>query len=81
IRQCADIAWRLNIPLEEAAQYIVPVAVSAKAAIDDLYTVANGAYLCASYCGPFNKEYKEDKPSAPTGTRRMRMIQQKEAKA
>src|SRR5215831_1709544 len=61
IRQCADIAWRLDIPLEEAAQYIVPVAVSAKTAIDDLYHAANGAYLCASYPGPFNKEHKEEK--------------------
>lgn len=81
IRQAADIAWRLNIPLEEAAQYIVPVAISAKTAIDDLYNMANGAYLCASYPGPFNKEHKEEKPAVPSGTRRMRMVQSKDAKA
>lgn len=80
IRQCTDIAWRLDIPLQEAAQYIVPVAISAKSAIDDLYTAANGAYLCASYPGPFNKEHKEEKAVAPAVTRRMRMVQPKEAK-
>jgi SpoVK/Ycf46/Vps4 family AAA+-type ATPase len=81
IRQCADIAWRLNIALEEAAQYVVPVAVSAKGAIEDLYNAAHGAYLCASYAGPFQKDHKEDKPAVPTGTRRMRMVQSKDAKA
>lgn len=81
IRQCADIAWRLDIPLEEAAQYIVPVAVSAKTVIEDLYTAADGAYLCATYPGPFQKDHKEEKPAVPSGTRRMRMVQQKEAKA
>jgi len=73
IRQCADIAWRLDIPLLEAAQYIVPVATSAKAAIADLYSAAHEAYLCASYPGPFNKDQKEEKPTVPTGTRRMRV--------
>ncbi len=56
IRQCSDIAWRLNVPLEEAAQFIVPVATSAKQSIDDLYAKADGAFLCASYPGPFQKQ-------------------------
>jgi hypothetical protein len=81
IRQCADIAWRLDIPLKEAAQYIVPVATNARTAIADLYHAAHEAYLCASYPGPFNKDHKEEKPAAPSGTRRMRVVQPKEAKA
>jgi len=81
IRQCADIAWRLDIPLQDAAHYIVPVAVSAKQSLEDLYIQAHGAYLCASYPGPFNKEHKDEKPVASSGTRRMRMVHQKEAKA
>lgn len=56
IRQCADIAWRLQIPVDEAAQYIVPVSTSAKQAIDALYTKADGAFLCASYPGPFRQD-------------------------
>ncbi len=60
IRQCADIAWRLKISLEDAAQYIVPVAISAKASIDDLYTKADGAFLSASYAGPFRKDRLHD---------------------
>ena len=81
IRQCIDIAWRLDIPLQEAANYIVPVAVSAKHSLEDLYTQAHRSYLCASYPGPFTKEHNDEKPAAPTGTRRMRMVDQKEAKA
>lgn len=81
IRQAVDIAWRLDIPLQEAANYIVPVAISAKQSLEELYTQANGSYLCASYPGPFTKEHKDEKPAAPTGTRRMRMVHQKEAKA
>jgi len=73
IRQCADIAWRLNIPLTQAAQYIVPVSVSAKETIENLYTQAHGAFLCASYPGAFDKHRSEDNKPAPLG-RRVRAI-------
>ena len=46
--------------LQDAAQYIVPVAISAKASIDDLYTKADGAFLSASYAGPFRKDRLTD---------------------
>lgn len=67
IRQCADIAWRLNVPLDTAAKYIVPVSVSAKDTIESLYTQAHGAFLCASYPGPFDKTRDPDTKPAPTG--------------
>lgn len=73
IRQCADIAWRLNISLAEAAHYIVPVAISAKEGIASLYDQAHHAFLCASYPGPFNKDRTIDPKPVPTG-RRMRTI-------
>jgi hypothetical protein len=80
IRQCADIAWRLNIPLAEAAGYIVPVAVSAKESIAALYDQAHQAFLCASYPGPFNKDRAEDAKPTPVG-RRMRVIATTEGEA
>lgn len=73
IRQCCDIAWRLNITLDEAAQYIVPVAVSAKDSIADLYGKAHQAFLCASYPGLFDKDrLNEAKPQA--SGRKMRVV-------
>lgn len=49
IKQCCDLADRLGITLKEAAQYVVPVSVSAKEAIETLRKEANGRYLSASY--------------------------------
>lgn len=73
IRQCADIAWRLNIPLVEAAQYIVPVSISAKTSIEELYSQANGSFLSASYPGPFKKDLSDSKTIPSRGTRRTRV--------
>lgn len=73
IRQCADIAWRLNLPLDTAAQYIVPVSISAKDSIEQLYTQAHQAFLCASYPGPFDKHRDQDPKPTPAG-RRVRAI-------
>jgi len=73
IRQCADIAWRLQVPLATAAKYIVPVSVSATETIERLYTQAHGAFLCASYPGPFDKGRTPDAKPAPTG-RKVRAV-------
>ena len=72
IRQCADIAWRLNIPLEEAASYILPVSISAKQSIETLYAKADGAFLCASYPGPFRKDHNPQ-PSTNKRVRKMHL--------
>jgi SpoVK/Ycf46/Vps4 family AAA+-type ATPase len=73
IRQCCDIAWRLNITLDEAAQYIVPVAVSAKDSITDLYGKAHHAFLCASYPGLFDKDRLDEAKPQGSG-RKMRVV-------
>ena len=69
IKQCADLTWRLNISLKEAAAFIVPVAVSAQEQIDALRDSASGRYLSASHAGLYSKaRYK----SVATPSRRAR---------
>lgn len=53
VRTCCQIADQLQIPLTEAAAYIVPVAKSGKDAIAKLRTEANGNYISASYSGVY----------------------------
>ena len=55
IRQCVDLAWRLGITLKEAAEYIVPVAKSAKETIEKLQDQAHGRFISASYSGTYQK--------------------------
>lgn len=51
IRQCCDIAYRLDCPLAVAATYVVPVARSAADQIDALRSGASGRFLSASEPG------------------------------
>ena len=51
IRQCCDIAYRLNRPLADAAKYIVPVFKSAAERIEKIRREASGAFLSASSAG------------------------------
>lgn len=53
IRQCADMADRLDLSLIEASRFVVPVSVSAREKIQALRSEANGRYLSASYPGVF----------------------------
>jgi len=55
IRQCCDIAWRLGIPVDQAAKFVVPVSRSAADVIDRLRTAAGGKFLSASYPGVYQK--------------------------
>lgn len=64
IRQCADIAWRLDCPVSEAANFVVPVAKSAAEAIERLRTLADGRFLDASRPGVYRREVKETKAEA-----------------
>lgn len=56
IKQCCDIAYRLNVTLSEAAGYIVPVAVSAKDKIEELQTQASGCFISAGEKGIYRKK-------------------------
>ena len=51
IESMCDKADRLGVTLLEAAQYVIPLAVSQKATIEELRQSANGRYLSASKPG------------------------------
>lgn len=53
IRNCCRMAYRQDISLKEASQYIIPVAESAREQIEKLRTQATGKYLSASKPGKY----------------------------
>jgi hypothetical protein len=55
VRNICRTAYRLRISLKEAAQYIVPVAVSDPGSISALEEAAHGRFLSASYAGIYQK--------------------------
>lgn len=55
IRTCCELATDLNCTLAEAARYIVPVAQSMPAEIDELRKEAEGKYLSASYPAVYSR--------------------------
>lgn len=70
IRQCCNIAWRLNCTLKEAAQYIVPVATANPAGVKILREEAHKRFISASQPGFYlNPEAEETKS---TGGRMVR---------
>lgn len=71
IRQCCDVAAALASPLTEAAQYVVPVSVSARDQIEALRTQASGRFLSASHPGTYVKPSDD---VAPTNGRGQRVI-------
>ena len=56
IRNVCSIAYRLKIPLTEAATYITPVAKSDPDSIDRLRRLADGSFLSASQPGVYKKQ-------------------------
>jgi len=56
IETCCETAWRLNIPLVQAANYIVPVAQSDAQRIKMLRQQADGKFISASNPGPYQFE-------------------------
>ena len=72
IRNCNDIAFNLNIPLVEAARFIVPVAVSSKASIDKLRNEADGKYISAYTPGIYRKADFDTMQNAAVATGRVR---------
>lgn len=67
IKQCCELAWRLNWTLEEAAKFIVPVYKSAAETIDRLRDSASGKYISASAPGLYRK------PTKATATRKVEL--------
>ena len=57
IRQCCDLAYKLDCSLKEAAEYIVPVSRSAADQIETLRTQASGRFVSASYPGLYDKDH------------------------
>jgi hypothetical protein len=55
IRQCCDLADKLGMTVQEAAGFVVPVAISAAEKIERLRTEANGKYLSAGAAGIYQK--------------------------
>jgi hypothetical protein len=56
IKQCAEMAWDMGLTLAEAAEYVVPVATSAKEQIQRLRTQATGRFISASHPGLYTAE-------------------------
>jgi hypothetical protein len=73
IRNCCEIAWRLNCSLKDAARYIVPVAIADPIGLDKLRESATGRFLSASYPGPYTKE--KERIGRTTGTSAGRMME------
>jgi len=67
IKKCCEKAWRMDLPIKEAAAYITPVAVTEKEEIERLRRQANQRYLSASKAGLYRQ------PS-PTTNRKTRAI-------
>jgi hypothetical protein len=53
IKQCASMAWDMGLTLREAAEYVVPVATSAKESIARLRSQATGRFISASQPGVY----------------------------
>lgn len=71
IRQCCENAWRLGCDLQEAAQFIVPVSISAANEIASLRQQADGRFISASYPGKYRLD---GQPKADTPKRRQFVI-------
>lgn len=60
IRNCCDLASRMNCSLADAAQYVVPLAKANPRSVDALRNAAYGKWLSASYPGPYKGVPQDD---------------------
>jgi len=76
IKQCCTIAYRLKLPLKEAATYVVPVATSAREQILTLRLLASGRYISASYPGTYDitKSIDMNSEVVQNATRRLKRL-------
>ena len=63
IRQCVTKAWMMNMSVEEASEYIIPVGSVEREEIERLRKQADGRYLNASGKGVYRIENKAGKRS------------------
>ena len=56
IRSCCRLARLLDVSLVEAAENVVPVAVTAAEAVDRLRTWASGRCLCSHQPGIYSRQ-------------------------
>lgn len=68
ISNCAEIAYRLNRSLVEAAKFVVPVSIAAADQMDRLCREAHNRYVSASYSGVYKYPKMEANAIAETGT-------------
>ena len=64
IRNCCRLSYRQRITLQEASQYIAPVAKTDAKGIESLRREASGRYLSASYPGLFDMKFESKAASA-----------------
>ena len=65
IRECCRKAYRMNISLEEAARYIVPVSVSQAEEIRQLRANSTGKFLSATYPGTYQESAGREQVRRP----------------
>ena len=53
IKTCCDIAWRLDISLQEASKYVVPVSQSGPEIVEAIRRLAHGRFISSSYSGVY----------------------------
>jgi hypothetical protein len=68
IATCCHNAWEMDMTLVESAQFLVPIATSAKDKVEGLINMADGKFISAAYPGTFRKS-GPDKAGATRGQR------------
>jgi len=68
IKQCCNLAWRLNKPLMHVASFLTPVSQTDAERINALRQGSSGKFLSASYPGKYT--FKPDVPAEATGSKR-----------
>ena len=58
IQSCAELAWRLDLTINEASQYIIPTAQTSPEHLQSLRQNAHRRFLSASYPGPYQENHQ-----------------------
>ena len=56
IEQCCELSWRLQKPLAQAANFVVPISQAAPDRVEALRQQADGRWLSASHPGVYRRE-------------------------
>lgn len=56
IKQCCNMADRLGMSVVEAAEFVVPICISAREKVETLRKEAHGRYLSVAYSGTYKYE-------------------------